>query len=157
VLIAFGLRKRSAPDGYWDYEALGSREFQPVVTQQDEPAAAPGKAGETFPAVTLLDGAIKALPADVSVVLVVPPAFYSMVARPGSAAAAEKEACNASLGRVVAGRQHSNFINYGVDNALTRDPANFLDSIHYRAKIARRMEQGIADSIRVGNEAKIDF
>jgi hypothetical protein len=157
VLIAFGVRRRSAADGYWDYEALGSREFQPVVTPQDEPAAPPGRASETFPGVTLLDGAIRALPADVPVVLVVPPAFYSMVARPGSAGAAEQEACKASLSRVVAGRPHSNFINYGVDNALTRDPANFLDFIHYRAKIARRMEQGIADSIRLGNEAKIDF
>jgi hypothetical protein len=44
-----------------------------------------------------------------------------------------------------------------VDNALTRDPANFLDFIHYRAQIARRMEQGIADSIHLGNEAKIDL
>jgi hypothetical protein len=57
----------------------------------------------------------------------------------------------------VAGRPRSNFINYRVDNALTRDRANFMDFGHYRAKIARAMERGIADSIRLGDKAKIEF
>jgi hypothetical protein len=40
---------------------------------------------------------------------------------------------------------------------LTRDPANFMDFGHYRANIARRMELGIAESIRLGDKAVIDF
>ena len=32
-------------------------------------------------------------------------------------------------------------------NATTRDPTNFMDVIHYRAKVARRMEQSIAAAI----------
>ena len=43
--------------------------------------------------------------------------------------------CNVALKRIVAGRPHSNFINYRVDNALTRDRANFIDYIHYRSII----------------------
>jgi hypothetical protein len=80
-----------------------------------------------------------------------------MLPRPGSLAAAEQQACNAALRKLVAGRAHSNFIDYRVDNALTRERANFMDFGHYRAIIARRMEQGIADSIRLGGSATIEF
>jgi hypothetical protein len=57
----------------------------------------------------------------------------------------------------VAGRPHSNFIDYRIDNALTRDPANFADLIHYRAKIARKINQGVIASILQGSAARIDF
>ena len=57
----------------------------------------------------------------------------------------------------MAGRRRSNFIDYHVDNAVTREPANFMDVGHYRAGLARRMERGIADSIRLGDKAIIDF
>lgn len=158
VLIRLGLRKRSEPDGYWDYEALGPREFQPVITEQPETASAsPAIVDENFPAVAQLDAALRKLPADVPVVLFVPPVFYSKLARPGSAAAAEQAACHSALKRLVAGRANSNFIDYRIDNALTRDRANFMDFGHYRAIIARRMEQGIADSIRLGDKASVAF
>ena len=54
-------------------------------------------------------------------------------------------------------RPRSNLIDYRVDNALTRERANFMDVGHYRAIIARRMEQGIAESIKSGDKAKIEF
>jgi hypothetical protein len=157
VLLAVGLRQRSAPDGYWDYEANGPGEFAPVIARQNDAALAAGTVSEFFAAVTLLGDALKKLPADVPVVLVMPPTFYSMLPRPGSAAAAEEEACKAALKRLVAGRPRSNFIDYRVDNALTRERANFIDFGHYRAFIARRMEQGIAESIKSGGNAKIEF
>ena len=158
VLIGLGLRQRSAPDGYWDYEALGTREFQPVIAPLDDSApAASTKTDENFPAIPLLSDAIKRLPAETPVVLVVPPAFYTMIPRQGSATAAADATCHAALKHLVAGRPRSNFINYRVDNALTRERANFVDFGHYRAKLARQMEQGIAASIRLGNKAVIDF
>jgi hypothetical protein len=156
LMILAGRREPSAADGFWDYELQGPREFQPVITAHND-APASGKASDVFPGVRLLDAAIKALPADVPVVFVVPPTFAAMLPRPGSAAAAEEDACKNALRRVVAGRPRSNFIDYRVDNALTRERANFMDFGHYRASIARRMEQGIADSIRLGDKAKIEF
>jgi hypothetical protein len=80
-----------------------------------------------------------------------------MIPRAGSLAAAEAQACNAALRRLVAGRPRGNFIDYRVDNALTHERANFMDFGHYRAIIARKMEVGIAESIRLGDKAKIDF
>jgi hypothetical protein len=156
VGLAAGLGQPSAPDGYWDYEARSGGEFHPVIASQDE-LAAPPDGVSSFPAVVLLETAIKALSADVPVVIVVPPGFYTTVPRPGSAAAIVEAACHSALRRLVAGRPRSNFIDYHVDNAVTREPANFLDIGHYRAGIARRMERGIADSIRLGDKAVIDF
>jgi hypothetical protein len=112
---------------------------------------------ENFPEISLLDAAVKQIPASVSVVLVVPPTLSTTIARRGTAAAIEREACNAALKRVVAGRPRSNFINYRIENALTRDPANFADFIHYRPIIADKMAEGIADSIKLGEAAKINF
>lgn len=157
VLVAAGLRQRSAPDGYWDYEKEGAGEFQPVMRPGDDGGPASAKVSDDFPGVALLGAAIRKLPADVPVVLFVPPAFHTMIPRPGSAAAAEEDACKSALKRLLAGRPRSNFIDYRVDNALTRERAHFMDFGHYRATIARRMEQGIAESIRLGDKAKIEF
>jgi hypothetical protein len=157
MLIGLGLRQRTAPDGFWDYELLGPQEFQPVIVPREDGGPAPAQVSADFPGVVLLDTAIRKLPADLPVVLVAPPAYYTMLPRPGSLAAADQQACNAALRKLVAGRPHSNFIDYRVDNALTRERANFMDFGHYRAIIARKMEQGIADSIRLGETAKIEF
>jgi len=136
---------------------LASGGKQPVIAPREEWPPFAGKVSDVFPFQSLLGDLIRKLPADVPVVLLVPPTFYTIVPPPGSLAAVEHEACAAAFRRLVVSRPHSNFINYRVDNALTRDPANFADLIHYRAKIARKMEQGIADSIRLGEAAKIDF
>jgi hypothetical protein len=157
ILIGLGLRQRTEADGYWDYETLGPREFQPVIVPRDDGGPAPARVSEDFPGIALLDAAIQKLPADLPVVLVAPPAYYTMLPKPGSLAAAEEQACNAALRKVVAGRPHSNFIDYRVDNAVTRERANFMDFGHYRAPIARRMEQGIAESIRAGEKARVEF
>lgn len=156
LMILAGRRERSAPDGYWDYEVLGPGEFQPLIAPQNDAAPA-GPVSDFFPGIALLGDAIRKLPADVPVVLVVPPTFYSTLPRPGSAAAAEEDACKIALRRVIAGRPRSNLIDYRIDNALTRERANFMDFGHYRAIIARRMEQGIAESIKLGDKARIEF
>jgi hypothetical protein len=157
ILVGLGLRQRTAPDGFWDYELLGPREFQPVIVPRDDGGPAPAKVSENFPGIALLDAAIRKLPPNRPVVLLVPPSYYTMLPRPGSLAAAEEQACATALRKLVAGRAHSNFIDFRVDNALTRDPVNFMDFGHYRAPIARRMEQGIAESIRAGGDAKVEF
>lgn len=157
LLIGLGLRQRSAPDGYWDYEKEGAGEFQPVIMPRDDGGAAPQNVSEDFPGIALLGAAIRKLPADVPVVLFVPPAFHTMIPKTGSLAAAEEAACKAALRKLVAGRARSNFIDFRVDNALTRERANFMDFGHYRANIARKMEAGIAESIKLGDKAKIEF
>jgi hypothetical protein len=161
VMIGLGLRKGNDPEGTNTYEEPGLPRFNPVIPAETSPqqaAPAPaGKVNDFFPAVAQLEARIRQLPTEVSLVFVAPPFFYPELPRPGSVEAAEQEACHAALRRLVAGRPHSIFIDYHIDAALTRDPANFLNADHYRAKIARKMEEGIIASLRLGNGAKIDF
>jgi hypothetical protein len=158
IMVGRGLQKRTAPDGFFNYENVFPREKHPVVAHDLDPEPAfTGQVSHVFPLAMLLDDRIRKLPADVSVIVVMPPTFYTIVPRPGSLPAAEREACKTAFNSVVAGRSHSNFIDYRVDNALTRDSENFVDLIHYRAKIARKMEEGIVSSVRLGESARVDF
>jgi hypothetical protein len=158
IMIFRGVHKRTAPDGFFNYEDVFPREKHPPIAPEAEPAAPlTGQVSDVFPLAELLDGAIKKLPPDVSVVLLMPPIFYTTIPRPGSVEAAEGEACKTAFSRIVAGRPHSNFLDYRIDNALTRDPLNFVDTIHYRTKIAQRVQEGIVASIRLGATAKVDF
>jgi hypothetical protein len=112
---------------------------------------------DVFPAIARLDAAIKKIPSDVPIVLFVPPTLATTVPKPGSVEATEREVCNAALERTVTGRPHSRFINYRVDNALTRNPDDFADFIHYRGAIAEKIMQGIVATLRLGPAAKIEF
>jgi hypothetical protein len=158
IAIGLGERERMNPDGFWSYEEVwppGGK--QPAIAPLKEPPPFAGKVSDAFPVAALLGDAIRKLPVDVPVVLLMPPTFYTIVPRPGSFAAAEHAACATAFKRIVASRPRSNFIDYRLDNVLTRDPANFADLFHYRARIARKMEGGVAASIRLGEAAKIDF
>ena len=151
VQLGLGLRTPSAPDGYWDYEQLGHAGFIPAAPADDTAPAAE----LSFPAIEQLRtfiGTIK----DVPVVLVMPPLIASHLPRT-EAGAARLRACKAALAQLVAGRPHSNFLDFRVDDPLTRDPGNFLDPMHYRAQVARRIEQRIAESLRLGNAGTATF
>jgi hypothetical protein len=158
IMIGRGRQKRTAPDGFFNYEDVFPREKHPVAAPAQEPAPLfAGKVSDAFPVAVLLESAVRRLPADASVVVLIPPTFYTIVPQLRSAEAAEGDACKAAFKRIVTGRPHSNFIDYRVDNALTRDPLNFVDVIHYRGKIAQKVQDGIVASIRLGESAKIDF
>jgi hypothetical protein len=157
LAIGLGLRPRKVVDGFFDYEELWPPPFRNANGPRDPAPAASDAERNVFPAIALLDAAIKKLPPDVPVVLIVPPTFHTTVPAAGSVGAMERTACNAALARIVAGRPHSNFINYRVDNELTRNPENFADFIHYRAIIADKISEGIVASLRFGAAARIDF
>ncbi|MFZ0065745.1 MAG: hypothetical protein WAK90_06215 [Pseudolabrys sp.] len=154
VQLGLGLRTPSARDGYWNYELLGHGEFRPALL--NEPADIAAVDETQFPAIEQLAGFIANV-ANVPVVLVMPPMLASNLPRPGTREAARLAACKVALARLVAGRPHSNFLDFRVDDPLTRDQKNFLDPIHYRAPVARRMEQRIAESLRLGNGGPTTF
>src|SRR4051794_27318645 len=51
IQIGLGLRRRTAPDGYWDYEPEGPRDFQPGSMAPEAGAAAPAQVSRDFPSV----------------------------------------------------------------------------------------------------------
>ena len=158
ISIGLGWHQRAIVNGFFNYEEIWPPgTFHAINLPRDPDPAATATAREVFPAIARLDTAIGKIPSDVPIVLFVPPTFYTTVPQPGSVAAIEQEACNAALARTVAGRPRSRFINYRVDNALTRDRTNFADFIHYRGAIAERISQGIIASLRFGPATKIEF
>ena len=158
VAIGLGSRPRMAADGFSSYEEVwppGKK--QPPLGPRPQSPPFTGTVDVNFPYRDMLARRVEQLAGDVAVVLVVPPVFYTFLPAPGSQDAMERQACNAAFGSIVAGRPHSNLIDYRIDNALTRDPANFADLIHYREIIARKLEEGVADTIRLGAAAKVAF
>lgn len=157
--IDIGLGRRAAmrADGFWSYEEVWPPEKRPEEGPKRPSPPSRDKGDQDFPFAGLLRAAIGRLPADVPVVLLSPPTFHRLVPEPGTQDATDLAACYAAYKSIVAARPHSNFIDYRVDNALTRDPSNFVDMIHYRAGVARRLEQGVAASIRSGASARIAF
>ena len=137
--LRLDLRKRNAPDGFRSYEDIWPPGYFRETSRPRDPAPAGTEAErDFFPEIVLLDAAIKRLPLDVAVVLVVPPTLATTVAKPGTVAAAEREACNAALAKIVAGRPRSNFLNYRVDNRSDERPRQFrrLYSLPARASPA---------------------
>lgn len=144
IQIGLGRRVRTAPDGFWDY---GPSRFVPDAASHDTTPDFAGTVSEDFPAMARLAAALARI-GDARVVLVAPPMFYTHVARPGSRLDAEETACKRALRRVAEGRPRGQFLDYRVDGALTRDPANFKDFIHVSAQAARQLEQDIAAALR---------
>jgi len=158
LAIGLSLRKRNDPTGTFDPSDIRPPGVLREINKPSDPRPAMTEADRNvFPEVARLDAVVSKLPANVGVVVVVPPTFARFVPQPGTVLAAEREACDATLRRIVAGRPHSNFINYRVDNELTRDATNFEDFIHYRPHLAAIVGAGIALSLRDGAAAKIDF
>jgi hypothetical protein len=158
LMIGLGRRPRDNPEGATDYEKIWPPgQFQELHVPSEMTPTASGARGDAFPALAELAELLKRLPEEVPLVLAMPPTFHTLVPQPGSVAAVVNEACGTALKHIIARRPHGHFIDFRVDNALTRDPANFADAIHYRARIARRMEATIAAMIRFGAAAKIDF
>ena len=151
IELGLGMRTPSAADGYWDYELIGRGEFRSAPPPPEPPDGA-----MDFPAIQPLANFLASVP-DIPVVLVMPPMIASNLPPPDSYGSARLAICKTALAGLVAGRPHSNFLDFRIDDPLTRDPKNFLDPLHYRAQIARRMEQRIAESLRLGNAGPTTF
>ena len=152
ISIGLGLRKRNDPDGFFSYEDI----WLPGTFRADKPAEGPGAGGhrrgprQSFPksrCSTPRSSGFRPMW----------PSFWSCrrpfiprSRKPGTAAAAEREACNAALQRIVAGRPHSNFINYR-DRQCADPRSRELRRLHSLSPepLPSRMAEGIAASIKI--------
>ncbi|MGY4503355.1 hypothetical protein ACVWYH_007312 [Bradyrhizobium sp. GM24.11] len=147
--IGLGLKDRTDPTGFWNYEEVWPPgKYRPSLDQRPEQFTSTGMVRSDFPARDMLANAIKALSLDVSLVLISPPKFYTALPQTGSQAAAEREACNLAYRSVLKGRSGGALLDFGVSNELTRDPNNFADLIHYRTLVAKEIERSIVITIR---------
>ena len=145
VQLGFGLRPRTDPVGYSDYMAGKVFTF---AGQAPEPAEdlTTAKFPLRFPWILRLRSQIAALPPEASVVIVVPPIYAPLIAPPDTVGAKVIEACKTMLEATVAGRRGA-FLDFRVDNAVTRDSGNFADGVHYRNNVAREIEERIVATL----------
>jgi hypothetical protein len=145
VLIALRLRQRSDPSGYQDYERGRAPTFAPAVPQDFRPAGTMRDPQRPFPAIERLKAFLAERAGDVPLVIVFPPAFVTDLPAAGSAEGVRIEECKGALAALV--RDSADFLDLAVDSELARDPANFMDTIHYRAAVAREIEAQIVSAL----------
>jgi hypothetical protein len=148
VALALGLRERDDPTGFMDYEVGATWAFRPEA--HDLPAAsAPSSTTvvPAFPGIERLADAIGGLPPAVPVVIVMPPVFYTALPAAGSSPAIRLGQCATALAQLASARSRGRFLDFRVDDAMTRDPRNFMDYTHYRSDLARVMERDIAAAL----------
>ena len=84
------------PNGYFSYEDIWlPGQFRAIQSAEGSVPVATAAGRENFPE-SRGSRPVKKLPAEVAVVLVVPPTLSTKVAQPGTAEAAEREACNSA-------------------------------------------------------------
>ncbi len=144
---------RARPDGYWDYEASNAAQGHEVRLEQraslekHEPAV-PLNATGRFPAADRLAEAVRVLPPNLRVVLVVPPVYHTGLPVPGTPLATADAACKGALRQVATSRPGSAFLDWRVDGPFARDAALWLDRSHYRRAVAEAIEADIARALR---------
>lgn len=144
IRLALGHETPTDPRGYLDYEAGKVWNFHPPAAVEPAVAAAPAavQANTSFPALEALDGLLAELPPQTRFMIMMPPAYQAFLPRPGTQEAADLAACKAGVARRL-GRQGIALLDYMVDGPIARDPQNFMDMVHYRAPVARILEDGI--------------
>jgi hypothetical protein len=139
----FGLMRgrgaTAAPDGFWDYELLpsaaGAR--SPANTFRLKPQPGPRHSASAGMA-----DLIARAPPKAKVVFVYPPIFSPAEAAPDLA----RQRCKAEL-NATAARLGARVVDRWVDDLPNRDARNFVDHNHYRAPLARLIEQDIARAL----------
>jgi hypothetical protein len=143
--LALRVRQPAArTDGFLDYEIGWTWSFHPPPRAQAEDTAVTTPNNSSFPAIWQLEAIVKELPPTVAVVIVVPPLYSDDLPAPHSSSAILMAQCKSALDKTVAGRPRSGFLDFRIDNAMTRDPENFMNTMHYRAILARQMEQSVS-------------
>jgi hypothetical protein len=154
VMIAMGLRKpRARDDGYdnfelgrmWRIDEAWERLRKDGRMEWFDAPDLPTVDG--FAAFDALEALLGRLPPETKVVLVFTPYFAGALPEPGSTTAQRLDHCKARAARLAETRGAA-YLDYLVDNAMTREAANFWDPTHYRIHIGRAMENEIAAAVK---------
>jgi hypothetical protein len=144
--------QRAEPDGYWDYEpnyiaqGYDVRPERRAIFEKPE-AAVPLNATGRFPAAERLAEALRELPPEVAVILVVPPLHWSGLPQPGTPLAAADAACKAALQAVANGRRGAALLDWRIDSPQARDASLWFDRSHYRRAVAEAIEADVARAL----------
>ena len=150
VKLLLGREPAAPPDGYSNYETgriWDAAAARHRLGEEATEAAFGGGTGSDFAAVTLLQQFLMRVPQTAEVILVRPPRHHTAHPLPGSAAAEHQEACRQAFGMLAATRPRTRLLDF-LSRPLDEDAEAFWDLIHYRASVARRIEDAIAAALR---------
>jgi hypothetical protein len=95
-----------------------------------------------FPAIRQLEAMLANTNGQVALVMIFPPVFAGALPLRDSAEAETTAQCKGALAALA--QQYGAFLDFLVDGDVARDPMNFMDQTHYRAAVARQLEDAIA-------------
>lgn len=157
VLYALGLLQPSPINRTIDIERETSWEFDPSARDRTLETRPFASSPDQIVALKLLDQELAKLNTDPMLVLWMPPLYSRYLPEPGTPTAHSLEICKHAMRHWSAGRRHAAFVDFAVDNALARDPTNFLDASHVRRHVMRQIEGEIVSAVhelsRLGAEA----
>jgi hypothetical protein len=148
IEIALGVRQPVDPVGFTDYLRGGHRpeyETPPPVTPE---ALGEGPLSPGLPWVERLGEFLAGVPQNVRVVLVIPPVYYTALPETGSRQAGRIDTCKAALRQLVADRPRGSLLDFRRDVEGTHDASDFVDLVHFRHKLAHRVEDAIIARLR---------
>ncbi len=112
---------------------------------------------DLFPALELLAAHVARLPDDVRLAFVFAPPYVNTLPVTGSAADARLQACKARARRIANLRPSSAYLDLMTENAITREPANYFDELHYAPAAADAVASAIVDLLKGNSLAKARF
>ncbi|MDP3410831.1 hypothetical protein [Bosea sp. (in: a-proteobacteria)] len=149
--LVTGRGERARPDGYWDYEPnyiVQGYDRDPAKRAALEVVAESGggNASGPYPAAAALEAMLAKTPGT-ALILVRPPAYHTLLPRPGSADAAADTGCRDAFAALAARRPLTALVDWRRDRPALRDPNQFFDRTHYRQPLARLVEADIAAAL----------
>lgn len=150
--LARSSKASSAMDGYWDYEPFYAelladprRWHEGLFKQWNDQRGDPDR---SFPAARVLGQKLATLPADLSVVLVFPPVFSAKQPKLGTPRYEFEQACRQAFVDLASRRPHTAVVDWWFDRPESKNTKLFIDQIHYRHPIARKIEDDIAAALQ---------
>lgn len=104
-----------------------------------------------YPALAWLDDLLAKAPAGTRLILAFMPAHVAGQPQPGTEAAAREAECKARMAAIAA-RRGAHLIDFKIASPITREDANYWDTLHYRLPIARRIVAGIAAGVTTAKD-----
>ncbi|MGH6802246.1 MAG: hypothetical protein ACREC3_02625 [Methyloceanibacter sp.] len=156
--LAVDLKLRSAPvpaDGYRnELDEAKWRPFKPgpgtaVISAEDtESTNGPER---SFPALLLLEQALRSLPEDAEIIAVLMPSHVSKMPS-DEEDRAELKLCKQRIA-ALAGNEHGDAVDFDIPSSWTTNAQNYWDRSHFRMVIARALMQRLKEAVERRRDA----